>query len=246
MEIICCVCDKGDDLMHKAVDLRIQRTEIMIQEALISLISEKGFDAITIGDIAERAMVNRATFYRHYEDKYALVSAIFEKAMQKLLSELGPLEQRLEIVYLVINEHNALDDQAPNPEMEHALASYTAFIEHIGKNAKLYKTLLGRQGSSWFSAQLRDYLSQNMHARLQESKALISEKMDFTDPIYDKALTVGLASWFIGVVTCWLEDGMQLPSRKIAIFSLRFMIYGMYPYIQSLNTALMSKSGIIE
>ena len=232
----------GDILIRKNIDLRVKRTEIMLQEALISLISEKGFDAITVGDIAERAMVNRATFYRHYNDKYALVSAIFENAMDKLVSDLGPLEQRLEIVNLVINEHNALDDQRTNPEMEHALSSYTAFIEHIGKNAKLYKTLLGRQGSSWFSAQLRDYFSQNMYARLQESKILISEKLDVSDSIYDKTLTIGLASWFIGIITRWLEDGMRIPPRKIAVFSLRFMIYGMYPYIKSLNTAIVNKS----
>jgi hypothetical protein len=81
-----------------------------------------------------------------------------------------------------------------------------------------------------------------MHARLQESKVLISEKLDIADPVYDKVLTFGLASWFIGIITCWLEGGMQMPPRKIAIFSLRFMIYGMYPYIKSLNTAVLNKS----
>jgi AcrR family transcriptional regulator len=224
--------------MQKNLDLRVKRTNILLQEALIALISEKGFDAVTVGDIADQAMVNRTTFYRHYLDKYALVTAIFENAMEKLLSELGPLEQRLEIVYLVNNEYDVFVDQANKPEMEHALTSYTALFEHIAKNAKLYKTLLGKQGSSWFSAQLRDYLSQKMHVRLQESKVLITEKLDINDPVYDKALTVGLASWFIGIVTWWLEDGMQLPPRKIAIFSLRFMIYGMYPYIESLKVAL--------
>lgn len=224
--------------MSGNVDLRVRRTEMMIQEALISLIAEKGFDTITVGDIAERAMINRATFYRHYEDKYALVRAIFEKAMQKLHNDLGPLQQRLEIVHLVIDDRAVLDEQGGNPEMEKALASYTAFIEHIGENVRLYKTFLGRHGSSWFSAQLRDYFSQNMYARLQESKVLVPENPDFSDPLYDETLTVGLASWFIGIVTHWLEDGMQVSPRKIALFSLRFMVYGMYPYIQSLNSAI--------
>ena len=220
--------------MHK----KIKRTEIMLQDALISLISEKGFDATTVGDIAERAMVNRATVYRHYVDKYALLSAIFENAIQKLVDDLGPLEHRLKIVSLVVNDRDAFYEQTLSPEMEDALCAYTALFEHIAENARLYKTLLGKHGSPWFSARLREYFSQSMHARLQESRALISEKLEIADPTYDRLLTVGLANWFTGLLTSWLEDGMQIPPRKIAIFSLRFLIYGMYPYIQSLNAAL--------
>ena len=57
-------------------DLRIRRTHKFLQEAIIELINEKGFEAITVGDIAKRAMINRATFYRHYDDKYDLVAKI--------------------------------------------------------------------------------------------------------------------------------------------------------------------------
>ena len=42
----------------------------LLREALIDLIDEKGLDAVTVGEISERAMINRATFYRHYQDKY--------------------------------------------------------------------------------------------------------------------------------------------------------------------------------
>ena len=51
----------------------------MEQDALFNLIEEKGFDAATVGHIAERAMVNRTTFYRHEPDKYALVLAFLRK-----------------------------------------------------------------------------------------------------------------------------------------------------------------------
>jgi len=224
--------------MQKNLDLRVKRTNILIQEALITLIAEKGFDAVTVGDIAERAMVNRATFYRHYPDKYALVTAIFEGAADKLMSELGPLEQRLGIIYWLVNEPDVFTEQTTNPEIEHALASYAALFEHMAKYAKLYKNLLGKHGSSWFTAQMRDYISNNLHNRLSESKALITKQSDINDSISDKALTIGLANWFLGTITWWLEDGMQLPPRKIAMFSLRFMIYGMFPYIKSLNLVL--------
>lgn len=221
--------------MRKNLDLRVKRTEIMIQEALISLISEKGFDAITVGDIADRAMVNRATFYRHYQDKYALVTTIFENAAEKMTSELGPLEQRMEIVYWLINEPGVFTEQTTNPEVQHALSSYTALFEHIAKYSKLYKALLGKYGSSWFTSQLRDYVFNHLYKRLQESQLLVTNKSDFNDPVFGKVLTLCLANWFVSIITWWLEDGMQIPPRKITMFSLRFMIYGMYPYMESLN-----------
>ena len=49
-------------LHEEQIDLRIRRTHRFWQEVIIELIPEKGFEAITVGDIAERAMINRVTF----------------------------------------------------------------------------------------------------------------------------------------------------------------------------------------
>lgn len=54
-------------------DPRVIRTRNLIQDAFRSLAKEKKIEAITIKDIAERATVNRATFYAHFEDKNALL-----------------------------------------------------------------------------------------------------------------------------------------------------------------------------
>jgi AcrR family transcriptional regulator len=54
-------------------DLRVRRTRKLLKSALIELTIEKGFAAVTVQDIADRAMVNRATFYRHCLDKYDLL-----------------------------------------------------------------------------------------------------------------------------------------------------------------------------
>ena len=78
---------------EEQTDLRIQRTHKFLQEAMIELITEKGFDAITVGDIAERAMINRATFYRHYQDKYDLVAKIFEETANQLVENMKPLHK---------------------------------------------------------------------------------------------------------------------------------------------------------
>jgi len=54
-------------------NLRIKRTHKLLRTALMDLIEERAFDALTVGEIAERAMVSRAGFYRYYQDKYELV-----------------------------------------------------------------------------------------------------------------------------------------------------------------------------
>lgn len=55
-------------------DPRIRRTRDLIRNAMEALMGEKDFNAITVQDIAARADINRATFYAHFEDKYALLN----------------------------------------------------------------------------------------------------------------------------------------------------------------------------
>lgn len=50
-------------------DRRVQRTRELLQKSLIDLIGERGYDAITIQDIVDRANVARTTFYVHYGSK---------------------------------------------------------------------------------------------------------------------------------------------------------------------------------
>ncbi|WP_430611649.1 TetR/AcrR family transcriptional regulator [Enterococcus sp. DIV0876] len=54
-------------------DRRVRKTRAAINTAIISLLKRKNFHDITIQDIADEADIGKATFYRHYPDKYALV-----------------------------------------------------------------------------------------------------------------------------------------------------------------------------
>lgn len=58
-------------------DLRIKRTQLVLQQTFMELVVEVGFGAITVQMLAERAMINRSTFYRHYADIYDLVEKVF-------------------------------------------------------------------------------------------------------------------------------------------------------------------------
>mgnify|MGYP001282443455 CR=1 FL=1 len=63
-------------------DPRIKRTRKYIMDAFIELSSKKEFKDITVKDITEEAMINRATFYYHFQDIYDLL----EKALLEVLS----------------------------------------------------------------------------------------------------------------------------------------------------------------
>lgn len=68
-------------------DPRVLRTRQLIKAAFRDLLRRKEFDAITIKDIAQKAAINRATFYAHFEDKYALLDEITEQAFHEMIPE---------------------------------------------------------------------------------------------------------------------------------------------------------------
>lgn len=71
------------------LDPRVRRTRRLLRTAFIELLAAKSFTDITVQDIAERATVNRATFYAHFEDKYELLDdTIADLARQKLRARL--------------------------------------------------------------------------------------------------------------------------------------------------------------
>ena len=59
--------------LEKKPDPRVARTNKLLEQAFMEILKEKGFQAITVQDITGRAGVNRATFYAHFPDKYALL-----------------------------------------------------------------------------------------------------------------------------------------------------------------------------
>ncbi len=71
------------------IDPRIKRTRLHLQQALGKLLVEKDFDKISVQDITEAATVNRATFYDHYPDKFALLECMVGERFADLLAIRG-------------------------------------------------------------------------------------------------------------------------------------------------------------
>ena len=107
----------------KNPDRRTQRTRSRLQQALIELILEKGYDAITIRDITERAHVGYATFFRHYDSKEALLADAFEQSVTELVALLYSLGEA-------------------SPQEEGRL-----IFDHIAANHELYQVFLRGEGT---------------------------------------------------------------------------------------------------
>jgi AcrR family transcriptional regulator len=69
------------------LDPRVRRTRQLLQQALRKILEEKEFEEVSVQDIAEAATVNRATFYDHYADKFALLECMVGADFHELLAK---------------------------------------------------------------------------------------------------------------------------------------------------------------
>lgn len=73
------------------IDKRVLRTRMALRNAFMELMQEKPFEQLTVLDLADRAMINRATFYAHFDDKYALLDYVlrykFNEHLATMLSD---------------------------------------------------------------------------------------------------------------------------------------------------------------
>jgi len=168
-------------------NLRVRRTQKLLREALIELIEERGFDALTVGEITERAMVSRAAFYRNYQDKYALVEQIFAEAMQ------------------------ALFDAVSAPDTAHSSQVWVRFFEHIAEYERLYRALLGRKGSSWFVLKMRASLIDLIKGL---GRLALPERPIY--PAADEFIPNLLATMLVETITWWLEQGRPYSPQEVA------------------------------
>lgn len=77
------------------IDPRVNRTRQLLEQALSDLLTKKRFSQITVQDITEKAAVNRATFYAHFEDKYSLLNYSVRKTFQAMLDAKLPPNPQL-------------------------------------------------------------------------------------------------------------------------------------------------------
>lgn len=154
-------------------DLRVRRTRTTLQRALIELTVEKGFAAVTVRDICERAMVNRSTFYRHYIDKYDL--------LDQYAAEVGKLT-------------------TPAPSENDGLhTGPLQLLKHVQQFADFYRVMLGQNGDPLFTQRFRENIAERFRYLLSLQDAPTDPN---TPPLemrlnYIASAVVGAILWWL-------------------------------------------------
>jgi len=155
----------------KKLDRRIQRTRELLQQAMIELVVEKGYEAISIQDVTDRANVARTTFYLHYADKDELLFGSVRNMIEELLASMQPGREGLP----------------------------TSF-EHIAQHAAFYRAILGEQGSPAFVSRLNDFVASVVRERMLNQMTVPGKDprlpLDFMTH-YLVGAYVGVATWWL-------------------------------------------------
>lgn len=177
-------------MSQSVANLRVRRTQKLLREALVDLIEERGFDAVTVGEITGRALVSRAAFYRNYQDKYDLVEKIFDEAMQPLMAAIGKFGP----------------ERPPD--------QWVKLFEHLAENERLYRALLGGKGSFWFSTKMRAALAEmtREHALTVNRPPILTNTKVFEDSF----IPYVLAATYVDAITWWLEQARPYSAAEMA------------------------------
>ena len=187
-------------------DLRVRRTRKLLQKALLEATTEKGFAHVTVRDIVERAMVNRATFYRHYEDKYDLLRQYIEELSGLIDSQGGA----------------SSTDDGRDPSADSPPAGLVNLLRHMQANADFYRVMLGKQGDPAFCAQsFRGYIEQGF--RRMSSQVT---QADPSRPPIDLTVSYILHAG-VGAIVWWLEKDQPCPPEQMAVWLYQLSIASM-------------------
>jgi AcrR family transcriptional regulator len=179
-------------MKEKKEDRRINRTRKLMQEALMGLIVDKGYEAVTVQDILDRADVGRSTFYAHYRDKDELLLSgfdhlrtLFEQQQQSLL---------------------AAKHGGNGPEFNMILELF----RHTGQHHKLYKAIAGKQSGEMILKYLHRYLYDML---IVPHTALMKNKKGPPVPI--EVTTYWIVSSLLSLMIWWLDNKMPYSAEKM-------------------------------
>jgi AcrR family transcriptional regulator len=179
-------------MKEKKEDRRVGRTRRLMHEALMSLIVEKGYEAITVQDILDRADVGRSTFYAHYRDKDELLLSSFEY-LRTLFEQ----------------QQQALFDSRRTGK-EHEVNFILELFRHTGQHHKLYKAIAGKQSGEMILKYLHCYLYTMLIGPLTE---LIRNKKSPSVPM--EITTHHLVSSLLSLITWWLDNNMPYSAERM-------------------------------
>ena len=156
------------------------------------MLLEKGYDAISIQDIATGAEAARVTFYRHYKNKEELLLDCLNVVYEELVERVK---------------------QVSSEKIQQEYIPLMAFYEHIQEKEELYQILFSSQGAHFLVKRLNQLIAQRTRIQIVEN----IPKDQLLVPIEIIANHIGSA--IIGLVVWWLENDKPYPPEYMAQLS---------------------------
>jgi len=182
----------------KKIDPRAARTRILIQEAFLSLASEKSFEAITVKDIVERANVNRSTFYAHFDDKYTL--------LDQLLSEAFTSD---------ISSKFQSDVQLNEDTLKAVIVALCNYHEDINTHCnKIYKSV-------------SSFMDNKIQHKLQELMALMltnTANFDIIEQENLNLLSIMISASIYGATSYWYNQDKRISAKELSYNILPYIM----------------------
>jgi AcrR family transcriptional regulator len=188
-------------MSHNSNDLRVIKNRKAIQDALLTSLESKLFDDITVQDIATQALISRATFYRHFEDKYLLIEAMLKE-------RIAPLAARF---------------RQSSGKATNLSAGWLLLFEHIADSKSFYKAVLGKHGSLFIRSYVQDLIGDLL---LEQFRVTGLDPQRGEIPFDVNAQFISNA--FLGVVVWWLENELPYPPEQMAKWTMQLMAKGAY------------------
>jgi AcrR family transcriptional regulator len=185
-------------------DPRVIRTRQMLREALIDLVIERGYDSLSIQDIADKAGLRRATFYLHYRNKEELLLSMMRDTVDELIQKI-----------------RASVTEPWGEEHEYQEARIT--FEAVQEKANLFRAILSGQGAAHVTRDLRDYIANGIrdnHLCQEPGEPLVVSAM----PV--EVLANYMAAVKLNMVIWWLEKDMPYSPDEMATMVTRLLQNG--------------------
>ena len=133
----------------KENDLRVIKTKNALYNALLDLMKEKTFEEIKVADICNKALINRSTFYAHFQDKYELLSSSINDLKTSLTNELNK-------------------NQNFNSTKEYYIEMIKLFLNHIEEKKDTYLAIAINNRNSILTDIIYDVIDNDIIAKLKE------------------------------------------------------------------------------
>lgn len=186
-------------------DRRISRTRRQLRNSLMTLILERGYNAVTIEDITEQADLGRTTFYLHYRDKEELLLESLEAIAEDLKAQVEQLaDLKMEDAHMRTNP-------------------VAVVFRHVAENQDLYHVILKGEGGSKVASRIRDIIEEAaVDFFTRRMSGFMAEPAEVP-----KGVVAGyFASAMMGFVTWWLEKELPYSGDEAADLFMKLFFRG--------------------